>query len=236
MELLEQINFNDNDTLYVLGDITDRGEFTLECMEYIYSAPNIICLMGNHEDMMLKYFPGSGRKRNPHWLTQGGDKPLNQIMKAKRKPESKARWDELLNWVRSLPLYIEVMVNGKLFFLSHAGLNIQKHNYSDLESLLMLQEPRDFFWSRQDFFTNPGLENHHCIFGHTTTYSIRGNNDCSIWVDPVHKDKTCIDGGCVYGGALAALRLDDEAMFHVKSRKKRDKPEQLFIGEGGKYL
>jgi len=231
MELLEKINFSEDDTLYVLGDVTDRGDHTLECYEYIYSRKNIICIMGNHEDMMMKYFPGPGRKCNPHWLTQGGDKPLKQIKKAKRKPETKARWDEIFNWIKSWPLYLEVTVNGKQFFLSHAGINTQKHDSSDLEDLLPLQEPRDFFWTRSDFYDNPGLKNHHSIFGHSSTFRIRENNDCSIWVDPIHKDKTCVDTGCVYGGALAVLRLDDGAMFHVKSRKKREAPrEELIIG------
>ena len=32
-------------------------------------------------------------------------------------------------------------------------------------------------------------------------------------------DKVCIDCGCVYGGALAALRLDDGNVFYVKSSR-----------------
>jgi len=231
MELLEKINFSKEDTLYVLGDVVDRGENSMECLEYVYSTPNIICLMGNHEDMMLKFFPGPGHVRNYHWLSQGGHKPLEQIDKAKRNPETKARWDELLNWVKGLPLYLEVEVMGKKFFLSHAGLNTQKEGWTDLESLLALQEPRDIFWSREIFFENPGPEGYHCVFGHSSTYSIRGNDDCSIWVDPIHKDKTCIDGGCVYGGALTALRLDDGAKFHVKSHSKRGRADKLFIGD-----
>jgi len=231
MELLEKINFNDKDTLYILGDITDRGPHTLECYEYVYAKPNMICIMGNHEDLMFKFFPGKGRKSNRHWLTQGGDKPLAQINKAKRNPETKAKWDEMMSWIKSWPLYLEVVVNDKLFFLSHAGLNAQKEGWTDFESLLALQEPRDFFWSREVFYENPSPGNRHCVFGHSSTYSIRGNGDCSIWVDPIHKDKTCIDGGCVYGGALTALRLEDGAKFHVKSRQYRDKSRTpLFIG------
>jgi hypothetical protein len=44
-------------------------------------------------------------------------------------------------------------------------------------------------------------------------------NDCSVWFDTRHNDKICIDCGCVYGGALAALRLDDGKIFYVKSNR-----------------
>ena len=223
MELLEKIKFCQDDTLYVLGDVTDRGPYTMECFEYIYSQPNITMLMGNHEDLMLKYFPGAGRKRNKHWLTQGGDKPLKQINKAKRNPATKARWDEIFAWIKGLPLYADIEVGGKKFLLAHAGINVDKEGWTDLASLLALQEPRDLIWIRHDFFLKPALATHHCIFGHSPTYYIRENNDCSIWVDPVHKDKTCIDSACVYGGALAALRLDDGEVFYVKSRQSVDR-------------
>ena len=230
MELLENINFSDDDTLYVLGDVTDRGEHTLECYEYIYSRKNIVCIMGNHEDMMIKYFPGPGRKSNPHWLTQGGDKPLKQIKKAKRNPKTKARWDEIFNWIKSWPLYAEVEVAEKKFLLVHAGINVHKEDWSDLESLLALQGPRDLFWIRHNFFFRPALETHHCVFGHSPANHIRENNDCSVWVDPVYGDKTCIDCACVYGGALAALRLDDGEVFYVRSHK----PKPLVIGDDSK--
>ena len=221
LELLELINFSDNDTLYILGDIIDRGNKNIESLEYVYNKPNMIYLMGNHEDMMLKFYPGLGKKKDYHWLSQGGHKPLEEIDKAKRRPETKARWDELFNWIKERPLYMEVEVGGKLFFLSHAGLNCQKGDRSDIESLLAAQDPYDIFWSREVFYEAPGLPGRHCVFGHSATFTIRGNNDCSIWFDEVHKDKTCIDCGCVYSGALGALRLDDGAVFHVKSQKKR---------------
>jgi hypothetical protein len=37
----------------------------------------------------------------------------------------------------------------------------------------------------------------------------------TIWRDPRWNDKIGIDGGCVYGGNLIALRLDDMAEFAV---------------------
>ncbi|MCL2008337.1 MAG: metallophosphoesterase [Treponema sp.] len=218
MELLEKIKFNDADTLYILGDVTDRGPKIIECYEYIFSRPNIICLMGNHEDMMFKYFPGPGEIRNRHWLTQGGDLALKEISRANKKKESKEKWEEMFNKIKQWPLYIETEVRGKKYFLSHAGLDLTKTNSRDLHEIILWQEDEDFFWTRRNFYERRGPENYHCIFGHTPTTYIRGNDDCRIWTSPIHYDKTCIDSGCVYGGALAAYRLDDGEAFYVKSR------------------
>jgi len=41
-----------------------------------------------------------------------------------------------------------------------------------------------------------------------------------IIIDSINYDKINIDSGCVYGGALAALRLDDGKIFYVKSKEK----------------
>ena len=208
MKLLQKINFNKNDTLYVLGDMIDRGENGMECLDYIRSQPNIVALMGNHEMMMLGYYPGSGRKRDYHWLTQGGIQMLKQINRLKLSKDGRKRWNETLSWVRGLPLCIEVTVNNSDYFLSHAGFDATKP--------MEQQTAFDHVWTRENFILHPAISGKTCIFGHTPTIALRGNSDSSIWSDPNHKDKICIDGGCVYGGALAALRLDDGAVFYVK--------------------
>ena len=56
MQLLTEIKFGNQDILYVLGDIIDRGEASLECLEYVASKDNIICIMGNHEMLALDFF------------------------------------------------------------------------------------------------------------------------------------------------------------------------------------
>ena len=71
MALLKKINFNENDTLYVLGDMIDRREHSMECLEYIRTQPNITALMGNHEMLMLDYFSSHGSKEHHDWLENG---------------------------------------------------------------------------------------------------------------------------------------------------------------------
>ena len=54
MELLEEIELEENDTLYVLGDVLDRGKHPIKTVLKLMEMPNAICLVGNHEVMALK--------------------------------------------------------------------------------------------------------------------------------------------------------------------------------------
>mgnify|MGYP004671963733 FL=1 len=56
IEMLELINFKNEDDLYILGDILDRGENPIKILQYIKNKSNIHMLLGNHEDMMLIYY------------------------------------------------------------------------------------------------------------------------------------------------------------------------------------
>ena len=49
VRMLEKINFNDSDTLYILGDIVDRGSDGIKILLDIYNRKNVIALRGNHD-------------------------------------------------------------------------------------------------------------------------------------------------------------------------------------------
>ncbi|WP_456028684.1 metallophosphoesterase [Ruminococcus sp.] len=51
IKLIEKIEFSDNDTLYILGDICDRGEKPMEIYYDIMARDNVIPLFGNHEHL-----------------------------------------------------------------------------------------------------------------------------------------------------------------------------------------
>ena len=53
-DMLELIQFSDEDTLYVLGDVIDRNPHGIEILREIMQRSNIHMIVGNHEDMMLK--------------------------------------------------------------------------------------------------------------------------------------------------------------------------------------
>ena len=51
--MLDGISFSDRDTLFIVGDIIDRGPDSIPMLQEIMDRKNMICLMGNHELMML---------------------------------------------------------------------------------------------------------------------------------------------------------------------------------------
>ena len=54
LELLDKIGLKETDTLYVLGDILDRGPHPLRLLRKLMEMPNVVCLVGNHELMALE--------------------------------------------------------------------------------------------------------------------------------------------------------------------------------------
>lgn len=53
-KMLKLINLNDEDELYILGDVIDRGPASIRILQKIMMMPNVTFLVGNHEHMMLE--------------------------------------------------------------------------------------------------------------------------------------------------------------------------------------
>ncbi len=119
-ELLKKINFNpQKDTLWLVGDLVNRGRESLETLEYIYSIKDSVkVVLGNHDiGLIAAYF--RIKKSNP---------TIEPILKSKN-------CDTLLNWLIKQP-FIHIDYNLG-YAMAHAGVapNLEigaaKH-YSDI--------------------------------------------------------------------------------------------------------
>lgn len=54
IELLKKINFCDEDELYVLGDVVDRGPDPIKVLQDMMLRANVYPILGNHDYMALK--------------------------------------------------------------------------------------------------------------------------------------------------------------------------------------
>ena len=54
VDLLEKIKLKDEDTLYILGDVLDRGPHPVKTLRKLMEMPNAICLNGNDELMAME--------------------------------------------------------------------------------------------------------------------------------------------------------------------------------------
>lgn len=205
LQMLELINFNDNDQLYILGDIFDRGYRPIDILDYIAGKKNITLIKGNHEKMFEEYFVEGDATL---WYYNGGETTLTQINQRGYDYEYK-----LYSYVRKLPI---IKVVDK-FILVHAGLYLPK-NYNDLElqQLLDLQEEDINIWTRDYIYSDVKYRDFTIVCGHNTVQSINGEyNDPKI----IHrKGHIFIDCGCCFeksNGKLACLRLDDMQEFYL---------------------
>ena len=148
LDLLEKIKYDKNyDKLIFLGDYIDRGKNSFEVVSYLINLQktvgnnNCICLMGNHEDMIIN-----------------GDKSLWDLNGGKNTRRSYYKnnyfWKNHFWWFKKLPLYYE----DKDFIFCHAGLtnNKLKNNSRD-----------DLLWNRSWITYKTSYNEKTVIFGHT---------------------------------------------------------------------
>ena len=208
INMLNLINFSSSDTLYILGDVLDRGPKSLEIIDYIRKPENsnIKLLMGNHELFCLlgliedKYFK--------YWLEAGGDSTYKQL-----KERGVDYIYELLEYLAALPIY--EIVNS--FVLVHAGIDISNESqHINIDELMKLQNRDTLLWDREFISSNKYLDGYTVICGHTPTLGyMQYGKKASI----IHRmGKILIDCGAYFsnhGGRLACLRLDDFKEFYI---------------------
>lgn len=53
VELINRIGLRETDTLYILGDVPDRGPRPISVIRKLMEMPNVIPIVGNHEFMAM---------------------------------------------------------------------------------------------------------------------------------------------------------------------------------------
>lgn len=105
--VLEKCNYSPNDTLIVLGDLTDGYPYPVETIEYLLDlsiSRDIIFIRGNHDKWLLEYLE-TGIANND-WLSQGGaitKKKIDDYLSNFSNPY--ARWSLLTEFLKKSHLY-----------------------------------------------------------------------------------------------------------------------------------
>jgi len=131
--LLDRIGLAKDDQLLILGDCIDRGPDSKGILDTIIKLKqdgyDVKCLMGNHEEMMLKayYSPSQAVM----WKFNGG----NATLKSFGVSQSKDIPAEYIHFIESFDYEHET---GNAIFV-HAGLNMRNANpYKDEHSKLWI--------------------------------------------------------------------------------------------------
>ena len=114
---------------------------------------------------------------------------------------------EVLDYIRHLPIEIEIAVNDAKYVLVH-GAPLFAHSDSPRHT----NKTKQAVWTRLGRNT-PLYEDKMVIFGHTPTFHYTFDFPMSIWYG---RDKIGIDCGCAWSkdGRLGCLRLDDMKEFY----------------------
>ena len=105
MKMMEQIEFTEEDELYILGDVIDRGQKSTECIEWIMAQNNVLTLLGNHE-LILYDCQVHDAIAVYHSLTE---------MRERLSPiEQKA----IVQWIEEMPECKLISVNRTRFYLN----------------------------------------------------------------------------------------------------------------------
>jgi len=242
MKLLEKLSFNsDHDTLWMCGDLVNRGPQSAEVIRFARNlGERCITVLGNHDLHLLAIAEVNEKIRKPD--------TIQDVLQAPDR-------NELIDWIRHQPLaHYDAELN---FFMVHAGVyplwNLQTSlSYAnEVERVLRGPDYKLFLksmygnepahWStdlcgssRLRFITNCFTRMRYCqpdgrldlkqkgapgadtadlipwfefdgpktigcriVFGHWSTLP-------AISHDPIY----AIDTGCLWGGALTALRID----------------------------
>lgn len=214
-KLLDKVGFNEDDFLYILGDVIDRGRDGIKILKWIMKQSNIKLLLGNHEEMLLansyifeasaddfiNELTGSKLKTYITWLSNSAQPTISALA-----PMRITQIKYILEYLQKSPLYESLTVNGRNFILTHAGLG----NFSPDKN------PEDYtrhelLWNRPQI-TDKYFDNVTTVFGHTPTVYFGDEYKGKIlttetWID--------VDVGVALGMKPALLRLDDMNEFYL---------------------
>lgn len=212
LNLLKKIDFKDNDILYCIGDVIDRGKYSFELLDYFMQHKNCFLIKGNHELFLELFFNQYLSPKN--WWRFGGKQTLNDLQNMNM--DNKLKY---YNYIHKLPNY--TILNE--YFLVHSGLNIDlplvvEDDIIKIKETVDLQISKDiynYFISNDIHYIPKKYFDKKIIVGHTPTLNFGKAN--------IHYGSNCIDidcGATYKGGKLGCLRLDDLEEFYVKIENK----------------
>ncbi len=218
IQIFDKINFTDDDTLFVLGDVLDRGTGSMKILLDMMCHFNIIPILGNHEYMALTVlrklveeiteetlasFDDDFLTGMLSWLNEnGGANTLKEF-----KELSLENRLAVLEYLDEFTPYEQIAINGKDYVLVHSGLD----NFKPSKKLYEY-ELDELIWAKTDY-NKVYFKDKILITGHRPVSAILRNKSA----DKILKQNNhiAIDCGCGYGKNLGVLCLDTMEEFYI---------------------
>lgn len=197
--LLDTVSPTSDDAVYILGDLTDRGDDGDKVMVWAVDAPdNFHFLLGNHDLMMREVLRRDPIEMPMHmgdlWSINGGYETAESLWES---TEGDWRRERLLPFVESLRPYEIVDTEAGHFALVHAGFDPSVYAKGPVYVDAWAEGPdfevghgfgtqNEFImcWVRRGWFDHLEAAPMPCVYGHTpTTYIAHIMRDAERWVD-----------------------------------------------------
>lgn len=230
--ILEKINLQMKDSLYILGDVIDRYPYGIQLLQQIMEMPNAHMLLGNHEWMMMKALgiscqglenlvgadgicqsQESTEKMLFNWYANDGE-----VTHEAWKKLSEGEQEKIGRFLSGLPLNYDVSAGGKDFKLVHAA---PVELYRQFPASPYENAVEFAVWDREmiHYSLDAGYT---VVFGHTATCYMQEQNPLEIWDAGNMIGIDCgsgfprPSGWFPVEGRLACLRLDDMQALYSK--------------------
>ena len=215
--MLEKIALSEEDTLYILGDVVDRGPQPMEILLDMMKRDNVYPIFGNHDFLALDVLKkldagiteenagscleGDVLREFSDWVADGGKTTLEGYNKLNDEQKR-----DVLDYLADFAMYEAAEVGDRVFILVHAGLGNfrlgKKISEYTVKELIMDRGDPD-----RRYFEDESI---YVVTGHTPTLLISGKAEIYRSCNNI-----CIDCGACMGGRLACICLDTMEEYYV---------------------
>lgn len=214
-KMLREINFNDNDLLYIAGDLVDYGSESMDLIRDISARTNVYAVVGDHDLTALKMLSEYDRmlasgaapdadfaEAMKEWVNDGGAPTFEGF----RKLDDDMK-EGVLDYLSDLALFEEIKVKNDEYVIVHAGIR----NF-DGNTVLDDLSPDDFIYESLDP-DREYYEDKTVIAGHIHTNELPDPDPDMIYYG---NGTIFLDCGSDKNGTLGCLCLDNGKEFYVR--------------------
>lgn len=215
--MIDQLEIMHDDRVVFLGDYVDRGDKVFQTVERLIDlkdeyGDNITFIMGNHEEMFIRYLKLECRMDELRmFLYNGGRSTIKSYLEGLGYYDKQdITWEDLPDRHKEFYSNLKVMHEIDQYVFVHAGIRPQVALYD--------QVAHDVIWIREEFLYWPYeiLEGRVIVHGHTPMEKHE--------IDHYHEkysDRINLDTACVFGYELTCRDLTNNKEYKIKCRDRR---------------
>lgn len=215
--MMEKLSPTDKDTVFVLGDVINIGNSSVELLQDMMYRANVYPVLGEHEYMAKKIFPlicgfstideakdnlsGEEKELFLKWLSMKSEKTTEDFLSLDEEGK-----ESIIDYLSEFEPYEEITAGGKDFVLCHSGID-----GFDEEKDLSEYDEEAFVYADTDY-DRIYFPDKYLVTGHTPTALIDRSLTGKVYSKKRHLNLDC---GCGYGGRLAAVCLDKLKVYYI---------------------